>query len=224
MNPLLIRRRGMMAKEAVLPDGQLEWIETDGVAYIIPDIAPNFVSSSKIKARFADYNGYQYICGNSISSGVFLIYAVLFPNNGVLSLTTCRRFFFNGFPYVYGFSEPIEIEHKWASTNSTVVTAKRNGVVLDSFSYTQSIQQVTTSNKMHIFGIRRYQDGKNGGNHNGLRIYYIDLFSDGNQTNMVFGGKPWRLNGEVGLMDTLTNTFHGNAAGSGAFIGGPNVI
>lgn len=53
----------------------------------------------------------------------------------------------------------------------------------------------------------------------GTRVYYCKIYSDYNYSTIVFDGIPVLYNGEYGLWDLVSNSFFGNAAGSGAFTG-----
>lgn len=222
MNPLLIRRRGMMGAQSVTPhDGQLEWIKTDGNAYIeVPNLNAEFYSSSKSKVLFVDSDTSQNLCGVRTSSGNSLIYAILRTSNSERYYSFGRRNILNGSTYSFGYDEPVEVEHNWVSRTNASITLKRNGVTLGTFTYTISTNEVTSSLPIHIFGYN--YNGTHVGTGNGVAIYSIKLYGSANFNDLVFDGIPYRKNGEVGLMDTLTNTFF--APQGGTLTGGPNVI
>ena len=72
MNPLLIRRRGMMGAQSVTPhDGQLEWIETDGIAYIDSGVIgfQSFAAEAKIHPKQVP-SGIAAIIGTETANGM----------------------------------------------------------------------------------------------------------------------------------------------------------
>lgn len=227
-NALLLRRRGMMAKEAVLPDGQLEWIETDGVAYINTMHNGRQPRSVKAKVKIPQ-----------ISSIGCLIGCEGTPDEPDGNKYSPLRIAFNPyrlcFAYNYYYtSGSVDISQYIADgkiidaycqikTGSQVLGAKEEGGgSYTSYSKT-STANISSSYSMYIFACNRANTPVYHCE-NGTRILELTIYSNFNMTTKLADYKPWRLNGEVGLMDTLTNTFHGNAAGSGAFTGGPNVI
>ena len=107
-------------------------------------------------------------------------------------------------------------------TGSQVLGAKEDGAgTYSTYSKTASAN-IQSSYAMYVFACNRANTAVSHCEA-GTRIIELTLYSDFNMTTKLLELKPWRLNGEVGLMDILTNTFYGNDAGSGAFTGGPNV-
>jgi hypothetical protein len=104
------------------------------------------------------------------------------------------------------------------------IEVKEEGGNWVSFQKTRN-ETITYNLPIVIFGGRVGSSSINNVARSGTRLAgATKIYSGNGYTNLSYNLLPWRLNGEVGLMDTLTDTFHGNAAGSGAFTGGPNVI
>lgn len=237
MNPLLIRRRGMMAKEAVLPDGQLEWIETDGVAYITLGLTatpPRCVEARVLVPLFDGimtsiiFGGYRTATGASTSN--VSLFWMSYSSGATIANT--------GFTYYYNYGGSDGCPSVLASaTNGTYfdfrcelrrglqkIEVKEEGGNWVSFQKTRT-ETLTSNHSIVIFGGRLGSSSINNVAKSGTRLAgATKIYSGSGYTNLSYNLLPWRLNGEVGLMDTLTDTFHGNAAGSGAFTGGPNVI
>ena len=219
----------MQAAVAPLPDGQLEWIETDGVAYIDTGVRGTQPKGVRAKVLFP-----TNITNNMILIGCEGALGEPDANKFSpisLSINPLRLCFYYRYFYVSG---SIDVSQHIADckvidvycqlkTGSQVLGAKEEGAG----SYTTYSKTSTTNIQslynMYVFAIN-YANTPIQKCANGTRLLELTIYSDFNMTTELRAFKPWRLNGEVGLMDTLTNTFYGNAAGSGAFTGGPNVI
>lgn len=229
-NALLLRRRGMMQAAAAPPaDGQLEWIETDGVAYINTGYKGRQPRSVKLKTFIpTSLSSIGCLIGcEGISSEP--------DSNKYIPVRIALNPFRACFAYNYYYtSGSVDISQLVADgkiidvycqikTGSQVLGAKEEGGgSYASYSKTATAN-ISSNYTMYVFACNR------AGTpvfhcENGTRILELTIYSDFNMTTELLAFKPWRLNGEVGLMDTLTDTFYGNAAGSGAFTGGPNVI
>lgn len=230
MNPLLIRRRAMMQAAAAPPaDGQLEWLETDGVAYINTGYNGRQPRSVKLKTFIPtslSSSGCLIGCEGNDSEP---------DSNKYIPVRIALNPFRACFAYNYYYTGgSVDISQLVADgkiidiycqlkTGSQILGVKEDGAgSYSTFSKTGSVN-IQSTYTMYVFACNRvntatYHCGP------GTRIMELTIYSDFNMTTKLAEYKPWRLNGEVGLMDILTNTFKGNAAGSGAFTGGPNVI
>ena len=232
MNPLLIRRRGMMMAQSVAPhDGQLEWIETDGVAYIRTDIymtPPPRSCHAKIKMGANQYcgliGGRSYTSGSNVQAFSFLKYTT------AKALLFC--FFYNygpsdGTPYItYSVDNDKPFEVKVAlRTGRQEISVKQEDT--GQWGNVVSKSQTTPLSGSYTLRIFSTYEGT-GDNQNiapaGTRMYFVDVFSDFTYTTKVGGFVPWRENGVVGMKNTVTNTFLTSADPNGVFTGGPNVI
>lgn len=208
-----------------LPDGPLEWIETDGVAYIDTGVAGGQPKSVKFTAQIGNPNVSFCLMGAYYGSS-----------------TKSRRFIFGR--YVTGEMKIHAYFHSSGNISVSCVDSATNNTPFD-------VETILNRNKQTISikeqgGEWVTASGTNGNNSSGTasililaahgdngiewqapqgtKIMTAKIYDDVSFSSLLRNYLPWRLNGEVGLMDTLTNTFYGNAAGSGAFTGGPNVI
>lgn len=217
-----------MKAEAVAPhDGQLEWIETDGVAYIDSGVKgmQSFAAEAEIYPIHSS-NILAVILGTETANHADG------PNRLIPFLINSddRACFARYYYYSSGMrdissviiNETSYIQRSQLRSGSQLISTKLQGESTFTTVTKVGTGNVGTSYNMYIFA------ANNGAAvwkcKGGTKIGYLTIWGDYNMTSTIKTFVPWRLNGEVGLMDTLTNTFHGNAAGSGAFIGGPNVI
>ena len=219
MNSLLIRRRGMMTAQSVAPhDGQLEWIETDGVAYIDSGFTPNIYSSAKIKALLTWQNTANWFCGVQNGTSNRLSYLmVTAEGNATMAWKTAV---WTGL--AFDKTKITDFASRFISASSRILSITPEGGATDNFTNTNTYSTPSLAN-LHLYIFANNNSGTPIVSTTGTKLFYFEAYSDPNFGTLVRKYVPWRLNGEVGLMDTLTNTFYGNSAGSGAFIGGPNV-
>lgn len=225
MNPLLIRRRGMMKAQGggVGGDGQLQWIETDGVAYIDSGVHMRTPIAARILCRFMP-----------TSTALEVLMGFGNTSNQNSSQSFIRRYASDEFRLAYhvNFASGVDGSSIVGYDMEAITQMKSGSQVLSvrkvgdlnflTWNGTNT-QGISTSPTYRIFAT--YESGSVYRQcQSGTRVNLIELFSDFNMNNKIANFVPWRLNGEVGLMETIGSNFLGNAAGSGAFTGGPNVI
>lgn len=199
-----------------IPDGPVDWIETDGVAYINSGITGSQPKGVRAMATF--------IAGD---------YSLIGSRT---NLSTDTRFI----PIAVG-SKQLAYGYNYYYTKGSIADAIDNGVPVivecafknnpqlfrykavgdNSFAETAagtSTSKVNTSLDMYIFGANIA--GAVAHAMSGVRIHYLKIYSDFAMSTLVFDGIPYKYNGEFGLWDRVSNTFKGNAAASGAFTGG----
>ena len=217
---LLIRRRGMMQAAAATPaDGQLEWIKTDGVAYIDSGFTPNIYSSAKIKALLAHQNTASWVCGVRNGTGNNLSY-LLVTSTGNVTMAFGSAIW-NG--VAFDETKITDFATRFISASSEILSITPEGGTTYNLTITNTVTPPNLANR-HLFIFANNNSGTPVVSTEGTTLFNFEAYSDSNFGTLVKKYVPWRLNGEVGLMDTLTNTFYANAAGNGEFIGGPNVI
>lgn len=228
MDALLRRRQMMLAggtPPAPLPYTPVDYIETDGVAFINTGILGNDPRSAEIKFLPAS-KAYQVILGttNAVDGNAKTYLLFYMTSAGLLGFAHY---------YNYGSGAPnIENSINNATPFVAKVAFKKSSQVLQvkqegessftSFSKTQSAT-VTTGNPMYLFA--NYKESIHGAESNcktGSRIYYCKIYSDNTYTNLVRDLVPCLYQGEYGMWDNVTNSFFGNAASSGAFSGPSN--
>lgn len=218
-NALLLKRRGMTAKESVLPDGQLEWIETDGVAYIDTGYTPNNYSSAQIRCFLPTSTSSNHIAEVMNGTNDRLGYLLCLPSGNI-------SFMFGSLVptgWTFDNTKINTFKTKFVSTTLRTLSVTPDGGT-ETINTNTALRTAPNLGSYHLVLFGLNNKGTVTPSFSGTKIYNAIFCSDSNLTTLVRNYVPWRLNGEVGLMDTLTNTFYGNAAGSGAFTGGPNVI
>jgi len=204
---------------SVLPYTPLEYIQTDGTAYI----------NSKVIAKEPIAFDMKVKMNSSISAGEILV-GVGNVDGNANTLNGLYRSVNNqgkiGYGYYYLYSSLLTISS--FANPIYVSTFLRNGSCVMGFkaeggtSYTSVTNNrsrtVTTSLPMYIFAsnVNGSPDWKAS---SGTRLYYMRIFCGSTFPMVAFDGIPVLYNGEYGLWDMVTNKFFGNAASGGAFTG-----
>lgn len=202
-----------------LPYTPLEYIETDGTAYINSGVVAKATMSFDLKVKMN-----SSISNSEIFVGVGSTDGASGTLNGLWHSSANQGKIGYGYNYLYSgiltpssFANPFEVSTRLLK-GSCVMGIKEQG----SSSYTSVSNSrsstVSSSQSLYIFatnvsGSPSYRASA------GSRIYYIRIISGGSLPNLAFDGVPALYNGEYGLWDRVSNTFFGNAAGSGAFTG-----
>ena len=212
-----------------LPYTEVDYIETDGTAYIDTGIAGNTPKSAELNiVPVIPASGNGYIMGCRKDSGdtrlVFLLvrytgfagYAYMgniFNNGSVDSINcsdsannktmmTVRCSFTSGSQY-FGIKQSGESSYttRHTTVSGTLTENTRNIIVFGMLGGSGSVSTATA----------------------GTRIQHIKIWDNAEYLgNLVFDGVACQYNGEYGLWDKVTDTFFGNAAGGGAFSGPSN--
>lgn len=226
MDALLRRRQMMLAggtPPAPLPYTPVDYIETDGVAYINTGIIGVPPKSAELKMLAVAASANETILGSlgSTTDGE----AKKFQMFRQLSSEKI------GFGYYYNVSSadgvsisnsitngtPFEIKGSFKSGTQSVGVKQygESSFTTASKSYTKA---VSSSLPMYLFAAN--VNGTVGQNlASGTRMYYCKIYSNATYGGLVFDGVPCYYNGQYGLWDKVSGTFKGNAASSGAFTG-----
>ena len=221
MDTLLRRRSMMVGGGSPLPYTPVEYIQTDGNAYINTGIYGNDGRSVELKFLPTQATYHVVIgAGNSEGSGMFIM---LFISGSGLA----------GFAHYYGYTtgapsvvnsitnETPFVAKSAMKKGSQSISVKQDGE--SSFTTLSKTQNtgISTNKQMYLFATN-VNDTAQAKCLNGERIYYCKIYSDSNYTNLAFDGIPCVYNGEYGLWDNVSDSFFGNAAASGAFSGPSN--
>lgn len=216
MSDLLLRRRLMIGSP-------LSYIETDGLAYIDSGVVlsgPN--ASFRGKVLLKPNTQSETVVGQGDIDGSYdtlqgLYHSATGPEN-------CGFAFYYLYASVVSISDSILNVTPFEFETSLKQYEQKLGVKqLGESVFTYSGKNVSAVpslfSNLFIFA------SNNNGNpvkklKEGSRIYSIKIYSDATFTNLVFDGKPWRMGGNVGLLDLVSNKFFGNANNTGNFIGG----
>lgn len=222
MNTML-RRRAMMAQGGTpptppLPYTPVDYIETDGTAYINTGIKGNAPMSVQMKVTpVAPSSGNKYILGCRKDSGNtrFLFLGVSSAKKAGIAYGSATDFqnditasCNNNTPFGYLCS---------MKSGTQKYQVKQEGESAYTDKTTAISGTITTGTDMYVFCWNN--QGTPSAPQAGTRVWYVKIFSDSTFTNLVFDGRACSYNGQYGLWDMVSDSFFGNAAGSGAFSG-----
>lgn len=205
-----------------LPYTPVAYIQTDGVAYIDTNIKGNTPKSSELKlapvmaSTFATHlgsrlgdNRHLLVCqwGNSgYAYDNYITYSYYNGTNQGISMATSITNY-----------TPLIVRTK-LNSNEQYFGIKQQGESQFTEVTASFAHSVSTNLNMYLFA--RNQDGSASQNSpSGTRVYYCKIYSDVSFSTLVFDGVPCVYNNAYGLWDKVSNSFFGNAAGSGAFSG-----
>lgn len=210
----------------ILPYTPVEYIETDGVAYINTNItgAPNKSAEIKILPVIGDAT---YLGSRGSSTDGEAKKFVMFRFDHFSSDDSYRV----GFGYYYSAANtgcpsvtnsvlngtPFVAKGSFKSGAQSVSVKEQGGSDFTSMS-TSYTRTISSTLKMFLLALNDNGAVSQTAN-DGTRLYYCKIYSDANYSTIVFDGIPCYYNGTYGLWDLVTDSFFGNAAGSGAFTG-----
>lgn len=207
-----------------LPDGPLEYIETDGSAYINTGIEGKWPRSCELKIGVINTDFACFLGARVASEG--RRFQLVMHNGGRVDIGAVNS-------YVNGVSiessvtnqTPVVVRAMLHNATGSYIEAKQEG----ESSFTRKTTSGYPGGSNPTTGLNLFLFANNYGGvpasiePGGTPLYYCKIYSDDSLTNLVFDGVPYRYNHKCGLWDNVSNTFFGNANSSGAFIGGPNV-
>ena len=204
-----------------LPYTPVEYIETDGVAFITTNVAgnsPKSFTGKMLPICPSTSSGSSYFLGCRKDSGNTRFWP--------LSIYGNKNAAFGYYSGYYGTTvsiadsidnqTPFEF-HAVLQKGTCRIGVKEDGD--NSFTdYTRNINYtVTTNYYITLFGANNA--GTIARSLSGTRCYWIKIYNSNNYTNLVFDGVPCYYQGEYGIWDKVSNAFFGNRAGVGAFTG-----
>lgn len=209
-----------VSQDASLPYTPLEYIETDGVAYIRTNVAgnsPKSFTGKMLPICPSSGTGSSYFIGCRKDSGNTRFWAFCVYGN-----KTAAFGYYNGYYANLNISDsidnatPLEF-HSVLQRGTCRIGAKQQGES-DFTDYTRNITyNVTTNYYICLFAVNNA--GTIAHSLSGTRCYGVKIYNSNNYTSLAFDGIPVLYNGEYGLWDLVSNSFFGNVAGSGAFTG-----
>lgn len=208
----------------VLPYIPVDYIETDGVAYIDTGIMCNTPISARFKITpILETNTVSYFGASSSSttrifirqwgtsiSGTYKNYFSFNYNTNVLQGLNFASYI-DGLTSFY-----FEVSFK---KDTQVFKIKKEGDSSYASINNNSPEEVTTNKSIFLFVFNNIGTPSTQHSSKGTKGHFFQIYSDDTFTNLVFDGVACYYNGEYGLWDNVTNKFFGNAAGSGAFTG-----
>ena len=198
------------AFSANLPSGytELEYIESTGTQYIDTGIAPD-------ETMDLDLLGINL---TQTSGSVRFGSRVALNDSSFALITTTSNF--ARFDYGisnYGFNFSGTYDRITFNHTTLTATAYRNGVVLDSVSFSQSA--FSSIYNIYLFAFNSAGQIIPAG---GYKVRYCKLWKSGNLVRNLIPAKR-NSDNEIGMYDTVNNVFYQNA-GTGEFTAGPVVV
>ena len=219
----MISAGGYVPPTPPTPYTLVDYIETDGVAYINTGVKPVNKGSAKMKILAKESSSSQIVIGvysGSETASLFVMSA----------LTASSKKCYFGYYFFYATDgilvsdsmaneTPFDIQVSLVRYTQSLGVKQAGESSFTSYSKSQSSQ--TNSNyNMYLFAGDNPSNGAPIRNCvSGTRVYECKIYSDENYHTLVFNGVPCYYNGEYGLWDMVSDSFFGNAANSGSFTG-----
>lgn len=205
----------------------VDYIETDGVAYIDSGVPGNTPRSVELNVTpVLPASGNSYIMGSRKDSGSTRLTFLLVNVNG-------HGGFALGSQVYNGTDNSVDCS---ASANNKTMMLVRCSISkgyqafgikqsgessYTTVTYALAVEMTTNPYSIGIFANNNY--GNFSVSAAGTRIKHAKIWGSAGYTgDLLFDGVACLYNGEYGLWDNVTNSFFGNAAGSGAFSGPSN--
>lgn len=207
-----------------LPDGPVDWIATDGNAYINTGIISTFPLACDFKAVFYGGAGEGVMLGSRVAnSGARAQLAIPYSSRMDFGAGTA---YYSGVDISDSYANETAVFVKALiirASGQSFVSAKQAGET-DYTKKTISSYPAATGTSLPLFLFaQNYGGTANNLQPSGTRLYYCKIYRDSTFSTAVFDGTPYRYRGKYGLWDSVSDSFFGNAASSGAFIG-PSTI
>ena len=220
----LLRRRQMMAggSQPAPLYTHVDYIETDGTAYIDTGIKGSTPRSATMKIKAVAHSTIQYFLGVYASTGNKLI-SLCSISSSKLCCFAQYTSYTTGAPSVSNSitnGTPFEVKTSLKQGAQTINVKQEGESSFTSFSKADN-RSVSNTSTLYLFA---GNDATNGNPErqcqSGSRVYdRVKIYSDDSYNTLVFDGETCYYEGEYGLWDHVSNSFKGNAAGSGAFTG-----
>jgi len=223
----LLRRRLMMSggSQPTPLYTPVDYIETDGTAYIDTGIKGSSPRSAKMKIKA--------VIGSSASCflGVVASSEGKTTNLGMVCITTGKLCYFIYYNYYSANSidvstsidngTPFDVMVSLAGGSNNRLGVKQEGA--SDYTFYSKTNNYTITNTANLLIFAANDPSGNSTRRqcaSGCRVYgRVQIYSDASYSTLVFDGEPCYYEGEYGLWDHVSNSFKGNAAGSGAFTG-----
>jgi len=204
----------------VLPDGPVDWIETDGVAFIDTGIVGAWPKSCEVKALFIDTDFAVLLGARKANEGQR--FQPIMSNNNRVDFGIVNSYY-SGVSIEASITNqtPVYVRAMAKNSAGSFIEAKQDG----ESGYTRKTYDAYPGGSNPSTGLNLFLFANNYGGvaaniqPAGTRLYYCKIYSDVSFSTLVFDGTPCRYRGKYGLWDSVSDSFFGNAAGSGAFTG-----
>lgn len=222
MDALLKRRRMMQAggtPPTPLPYTPVDYIETDGTAFINTGVKGNAPRSMKLTILpVAPASGNYYVLGCRKDSGNTRFVPLVITSEKMAGLSYGAANYLSDIDISASCDNGtfMVVQSILAAADQKIYVKQNGESSYTSKSHTQS-GTITTATDMYLFAMNNY--GTASSRVAGTKVKSCKIYSDKTWTTLLFDGEACYYNGEYGLWDHVTDTFKGNAAGSGAFTG-----
>lgn len=197
----------------------VDYIETDGTAYIDTGIKGNAPMSAKVSVTpVAPASGNIYIFGCRKDAGDtrFIFLTLNDSKNAGYGYASANSVNALSIAASFDNQTPVTIQTS-LKAGSQHFYAKQAGESSYSSATASTVGTITTGINIWLF--RYNYTGTPGKGQSGIKCQWCKIYSDGDFTNLIWDAVPCYYNGEYGMWDNISNSFFGNAAGSGAFTG-----
>lgn len=201
-----------------LPYTPLEYIETDGTAYINSGINSRALMTCDIKVKInASVSSSEIFVGTGNTDGANATVNFLYHSTANLSKIGYGYYYlYSGRLTPSSFSSPFEVS-TFLQGGYCYMTIREYGS--SPVSVAHNLNRIpSNSTPFYIFATNNGGTAANKAS-SGSRIYYVRISYLSTAPSIVFDGVPALYNGEYGLWDNVSNSFFGNANNSGAFTG-----
>ena len=202
-----------------LPYTPVEYIETDGTAYIDTGIKGNDPRSCELKYMPGSVGtSLQCILGCETTSEDTNLYVLAYISSSS-RIGFGHRYFYTDASLSITAGVFFEARTKMKNSSQQISIKRDGDSNFTSLSKTQSSTLTTGANMFIFAGHNPSTDAAVHKCPSGSRLYYCKIYSDNSFTTLVFDGIPCYYNGEFGLWDRVSDSFKGNANSTGAFTG-----
>lgn len=205
------------------PYTPVDYIQTDGVAYINTGIKGNAPMYCEMKLTPVTASAFSIHLGSRSGNNRFFFgqwgnSGAAYDNYIMMGYSTAA---YQGITMASSISNRTPLIMRGELTNGTQrIGIKQAGA--SSFTYnTAGTTKTTISTNLNMFIFAGNVDGSaSNKSPDGTRIHYCRLFTiDNTFITILFDGIACIYNGAYGMWDLVTDSFFGNAAGSGSFTG-----
>jgi len=204
-----------------LPYTPVDYIQTDGTAYINTGVSGSVPKSVDMTVLLPSATDCVFLGKGQIntSSQVASMFVPLYINSSRACFGYRYRYL-SGAPSISTSitnQTPFRVAARFKNGGQWIGVMQEGDTAWTSLSKTQQNTPSGTTTTLYLF--RDNYSSAPLPCPSGSRVYYCTIYGDYDYGTLVFDGVPCVYQGEYGLWDNVSNSFFGNAAGSGAFTG-----
>lgn len=200
----------------------VDYIETDGSAYIDTGITSTYPISCDFKALFV---GAGTMLGSRVANeGARAQLAIIYNKRLDFGVGTG---YYSGIDITNSIDNETDVFVKAAlirASNQSYVSAKQAGQSDYTKKNASGSAPSATGTSLPLFLFANNYGGEAAGiQPAGTRLYYCKIYRDATLTTPVFDGSPCLYGTRYGLWDSVSDSFFGAVSGSGVFTG-PSIL